>query len=200
MQSESASESTLCRSSSPSQVTIGKSPSEFSKRQGVQLSRESAFAITVSSEIMAILALAADLKDPRYPGAAGFLHSVQDATRHSIINRIVFAVFLHLVLPIGLRAVACQDGCHVRPGTLARFAAGAHDVGSAQPPMMYSIASSVRPWQMPNGGSEGRAGEQVGVALEQRMTECRMSSSHPWRPPMTSSNTLAMPRRTRHAA
>lgn len=47
------------------QVEIGKSPTEFSKRQETQLSRESGFAITVSSEIMAILALAVDLKDLR---------------------------------------------------------------------------------------------------------------------------------------
>mmetsp|Transcript_124612 Transcript_124612/g.388007 ORF Transcript_124612/g.388007 Transcript_124612/m.388007 type:complete len:693 (-) Transcript_124612:191-2269(-) len=46
-------------------VEIGRSPSEFSKRQNKQLSRESSFAITVSSEIMAILALATDLKDLR---------------------------------------------------------------------------------------------------------------------------------------
>mmetsp|Transcript_33063 Transcript_33063/g.71973 ORF Transcript_33063/g.71973 Transcript_33063/m.71973 type:complete len:681 (+) Transcript_33063:51-2093(+) len=46
-------------------VQIGLSPSEFSKRQNKQLSRESAFAITVSSEIMAVLALASDLKDLR---------------------------------------------------------------------------------------------------------------------------------------
>jgi formyltetrahydrofolate synthetase len=47
------------------QVEIGRSPSEYSKRQEKQLSRESNFAITVSSEIMAILALATDLKDLR---------------------------------------------------------------------------------------------------------------------------------------
>eukprot|EP00445_Apocalathium_hangoei_P041367 CAMPEP_0203969870 /NCGR_PEP_ID=MMETSP0359-20131031/97676_1 /ASSEMBLY_ACC=CAM_ASM_000338 /TAXON_ID=268821 /ORGANISM="Scrippsiella Hangoei, Strain SHTV-5" /LENGTH=685 /DNA_ID=CAMNT_0050907813 /DNA_START=47 /DNA_END=2104 /DNA_ORIENTATION=- len=46
-------------------VEIGKSPSEFSKRQNKQLSREASFAITVSSEIMAVLALASDLKDLR---------------------------------------------------------------------------------------------------------------------------------------
>jgi len=46
-------------------VTIGKSPSEYSKRLDKQLSRESSFAITVSSEIMAILALATDLQDLR---------------------------------------------------------------------------------------------------------------------------------------
>uniref|UniRef100_A0A7S1RI50 formate--tetrahydrofolate ligase n=1 Tax=Alexandrium catenella TaxID=2925 RepID=A0A7S1RI50_ALECA len=46
-------------------VEIGRSPSEFSKRLDKQLSRESSFAITVSSEIMAILALATDLKDLR---------------------------------------------------------------------------------------------------------------------------------------
>eukprot|EP00405_Crypthecodinium_cohnii_P018279 CAMPEP_0206446788 /NCGR_PEP_ID=MMETSP0324_2-20121206/16354_1 /ASSEMBLY_ACC=CAM_ASM_000836 /TAXON_ID=2866 /ORGANISM="Crypthecodinium cohnii, Strain Seligo" /LENGTH=686 /DNA_ID=CAMNT_0053915345 /DNA_START=65 /DNA_END=2125 /DNA_ORIENTATION=+ len=46
-------------------VEIGRSPSEFSKRQSKQLSRESSFAITVSSEIMAVLALASDLKDLR---------------------------------------------------------------------------------------------------------------------------------------
>jgi len=46
-------------------VDIGLSNSEFSKRQNKQLSRETAFAISVSSEIMAILALATDLKDLR---------------------------------------------------------------------------------------------------------------------------------------
>lgn len=46
-------------------VEIGRSPSEFSKRQDKQLSRETGFAITVSSEIMAILALASDLQDLR---------------------------------------------------------------------------------------------------------------------------------------
>jgi len=46
-------------------VEIGRSPSEFSKRLDKQLSRNSSFAITVSSEIMAILALASDLKDLR---------------------------------------------------------------------------------------------------------------------------------------
>merc|ERR1719401_3326483 len=46
-------------------VEIGRSPSEFSKRLNKQLSRESSFAITVSSEIMAILALATDVKDLR---------------------------------------------------------------------------------------------------------------------------------------
>merc|ERR1719401_1040566 len=46
-------------------VEIGRSPSEFSKRQNQQLSRQSSFAITVSSEIMAILALATDVKDLR---------------------------------------------------------------------------------------------------------------------------------------
>lgn len=47
------------------QVEVGKSKSEYSKRLEKQLSRESSFAITVSSEIMAILALATDLKDLR---------------------------------------------------------------------------------------------------------------------------------------
>lgn len=47
------------------EVEIGKSPSEFSKRLGAQLSRNTGFAITVSSEIMAILALATDLRDLR---------------------------------------------------------------------------------------------------------------------------------------
>mmetsp|Transcript_53998 Transcript_53998/g.106587 ORF Transcript_53998/g.106587 Transcript_53998/m.106587 type:complete len:691 (+) Transcript_53998:76-2148(+) len=46
-------------------VEIGMSPSEYSKRLNKQLSRESSFAITVSSEIMAILALATDLQDLR---------------------------------------------------------------------------------------------------------------------------------------
>lgn len=46
-------------------VEIGRSPSEYSKRLQKQLSRESSFAITVSSEIMAILALATDLHDLR---------------------------------------------------------------------------------------------------------------------------------------
>jgi len=46
-------------------VEIGRSPSEYSKRLEKQLSRESAFAITVSSEIMAILALATDMHDLR---------------------------------------------------------------------------------------------------------------------------------------
>merc|ERR1719401_2253752 len=46
-------------------VEVGRSPSEFSKRLNTQLSRESAFAITVSSEIMAILALATDVRDLR---------------------------------------------------------------------------------------------------------------------------------------
>jgi len=46
-------------------VEIGRSPSEYSKRQEKQLSREASFAITVSSEIMAILALATDLQDLR---------------------------------------------------------------------------------------------------------------------------------------
>lgn len=46
-------------------VEIGKSPSEYSKRQERQLSRESGFAITVSSEIMAVLALANDIQDLR---------------------------------------------------------------------------------------------------------------------------------------
>jgi len=46
-------------------VDIGKNKTEFSKRQDRQLNRETGFAITVSSEIMAILALATDLKDLR---------------------------------------------------------------------------------------------------------------------------------------
>jgi len=46
-------------------VEIGRSPTEYSKKQERQLSRQSAFAITVSSEIMAILALATDLQDLR---------------------------------------------------------------------------------------------------------------------------------------
>lgn len=46
-------------------VQIGRAPTEFSKRQQKQLSRDSSFAITVSSEIMAVLALASDLEDLR---------------------------------------------------------------------------------------------------------------------------------------
>mmetsp|Transcript_11814 Transcript_11814/g.21530 ORF Transcript_11814/g.21530 Transcript_11814/m.21530 type:complete len:692 (+) Transcript_11814:85-2160(+) len=46
-------------------VEVGKSPTEFSKKQNKQMSRDSAFAITVSSEIMAILALATSLQDLR---------------------------------------------------------------------------------------------------------------------------------------
>merc|ERR1719401_888792 len=46
-------------------VEVGRSPSEFSKKQNEQKSRETSMAITVSSEIMAILALATDLHDLR---------------------------------------------------------------------------------------------------------------------------------------
>eukprot|EP00435_Cladocopium_sp_Y103_P006050 s948_g1.t4 len=46
-------------------VEIGLSPSEFSKKKNEQMKRTSSYGITVSSEIMAILALATDLKDLR---------------------------------------------------------------------------------------------------------------------------------------
>ncbi|CAE7242204.1 THFS, partial [Symbiodinium natans] len=46
-------------------VDIGLSPSEFSKKKGEQMKRTASYGITVSSEIMAILALATDLKDLR---------------------------------------------------------------------------------------------------------------------------------------
>eukprot|EP00930_Biecheleria_cincta_P053947 TRINITY_DN3977_c0_g3_i1.p1 TRINITY_DN3977_c0_g3~~TRINITY_DN3977_c0_g3_i1.p1 ORF type:complete len:699 (+),score=156.46 TRINITY_DN3977_c0_g3_i1:264-2099(+) len=46
-------------------IEIGLSPSEFSKKQDRQIKREASYGIAVSSEIMAILALATDLKDLR---------------------------------------------------------------------------------------------------------------------------------------
>jgi len=46
-------------------IEIGLSASEYSKREKKQISREASYGITVSSEIMAILALATDLKDLR---------------------------------------------------------------------------------------------------------------------------------------
>eukprot|EP00929_Paragymnodinium_shiwhaense_P001967 TRINITY_DN102173_c0_g1_i1.p1 TRINITY_DN102173_c0_g1~~TRINITY_DN102173_c0_g1_i1.p1 ORF type:complete len:653 (-),score=179.00 TRINITY_DN102173_c0_g1_i1:75-2033(-) len=46
-------------------IQCGLADSEYSKRLEKQLSRETGFAITVSSEIMAILALATDLQDLR---------------------------------------------------------------------------------------------------------------------------------------
>jgi len=46
-------------------IEVGLSPSEFSKKQDKQIKREASYGITVSSEIMAILALAIDLKDLR---------------------------------------------------------------------------------------------------------------------------------------
>jgi len=46
-------------------VSVGTSPSEVNKKTGESLGRESGFAITVASEIMAVLALATDLSDLR---------------------------------------------------------------------------------------------------------------------------------------
>ncbi|CAJ1398469.1 unnamed protein product [Effrenium voratum] len=46
-------------------VEVGLSGSEFSKKKNEQLKRTTSYGITVSSEIMAILALATDLKDLR---------------------------------------------------------------------------------------------------------------------------------------
>lgn len=46
-------------------IKVGLSPSEYSKRKEQQMERDTSFAITVSSEIMAVLALASDLKDLR---------------------------------------------------------------------------------------------------------------------------------------
>lgn len=46
-------------------VEIGLNSSEFSKKKGEQMKRTASYGITVSSEIMAILALATDLKDLR---------------------------------------------------------------------------------------------------------------------------------------
>jgi formyltetrahydrofolate synthetase len=56
---------TDCNDKYMRKIQIGLSPSEFSKRQNQQISRETSMAISVSSEIMAILALATDVKDLR---------------------------------------------------------------------------------------------------------------------------------------
>ena len=46
-------------------ITLGRGPDEVHKRTGERFERESGFAITVASEIMAVLALATDLHDLR---------------------------------------------------------------------------------------------------------------------------------------
>ena len=46
-------------------MTLGRGPDECNKRTGERFERESGFAITVASEIMAVLELATDLADLR---------------------------------------------------------------------------------------------------------------------------------------